>query len=174
MTNFKKTLISIFFVFVTNTAFTLENVHYIDMDSIMNDSLAGKTIIKQLENKNKLITESFKKIEEKLKNEETKLVSQKNILEKNDFDEKVNLFQKKILKYKKERQDTLSKFSSQKNDAQKILIEKLMPILATYSEENSISIILPKQNIIIGKSDLDLTNIIIEILNAEMKSIKLN
>ena len=40
-------------------------------------------------------------------------------------------------------------------------------------EKNSISFILPKQNIIIGKSELDLTKIIIEILNKETQTIKL-
>ena len=59
-------------------------------------------------------------------------------------------------------------------ELQKVLIEKLIPILAEYSESNSISMILPKQNIIIGKSNLDLTKTVIDILNEKVKSIKLN
>jgi outer membrane protein len=140
----------------------------------MNNSLAGKSIIKQLENENKSFSNSFKKTEENLKKDETKLISQKNILEKKEFDEKVILFQKKVTEYRNERQTILNNFSSKKNNAQKVLIEKLIPILAEYSESNSISMILPKQNIIIGKSNLDLTKTVIDILNEKVKSIKLN
>ena len=174
MANFTKYLIIIFYIFFTNVALSQENIYYIDMDSIMNNSLAGKSIIKQLEKENKSFSNSFKKTEENLKKDETKLISQKNILEKKEFDEKVILFQKKVAKYKNERQTTLNNFSSKKNNAQKVLIEKLIPILAEYSESNSISMILPKQNIIIGKSNLDLTKTVIDILNEKVKSIKLN
>ena len=174
MTNFIKYLIIIFYIFFNNVALSQENIYYIDMDSIMNNSLAGKSIIKQLENENKSFSNSFKKTEENLKKDEIKLIFKKNILEKKEFDEKVILFQKKVTEYRNERQTILNNFSSKKNNAQKVLIEKLIPILAEYSESNSISMILPKQNIIIGKSNLDLTKTVINILNEKVKSIKLN
>ena len=49
-----------------------------------------------------------------------------------------------------------------------------MPILMDYSSEKSISFILPKQSIIIGKSELDITKDIVVILNKKIKSIKLD
>ena len=134
MANFTKYLIIIFYIFFTNVALSQENIYYVDMDSIMNNSLAGKSIIKQLEKENKSFSNSFKKTEENLKKDETKLISQKNILEKKEFDEKVILFQKKVTEYRNERQTILNNFSSKKNNAQKVLIEKLIPILAEYSE----------------------------------------
>ena len=143
------------------------------MDFIMNNSSAGKSIIKQLENKNKSYSASFKKNEIDLKEEETKLISQKAILEKKDFDQKVISFNNKVLIYKKKRKNILNGFVKQKNNAQKDLIKKLKPILADYSQKNSISFILPKQSIIIGKSELDLTNTIIEIFDKKIKNIKL-
>jgi Skp family chaperone for outer membrane proteins len=60
-----------------------------------------------------------------------------------------------------------------KNVAQKNLTDKLTLILAEYADKNSISYIIPKQNIIIGKTELDLTNIILEILNSKIKNIDL-
>ena len=58
-------------------------------------------------------------------------------------------------------------------NSQKILINKLTPILADYSQKNSISYILPKQNVIIGKKELDITKVILELLNTEIKNIDL-
>ena len=60
-----------------------------------------------------------------------------------------------------------------KLDAKIFLIKKLNTILSDYSKENSISIILPKNNIIIGKSELDITEKIIKIINQEVKKIEL-
>ena len=45
-----------------------------------------------------------------------------------------------------------------------------MPIVVDYSSDNSISFILPKQSIIIGKSEFDITQNIIEVLNKKIKS----
>ena len=143
------------------------------MNFIMNNSLAGKSIVNQLEIKKKSDFDSFKKEETDLKNEETKLLSQKNILDKNDFKEKVILFKEKVSKYNKKRSKILNDSINKKNNAQQALTKNLTPILANYAKDNSISFILSKQDIIIGKTELDLTNVIIEILNKEIKTVKI-
>ena len=113
-----KKIINSFIIFVTiflsSVASTSENIYYIDMDFIMNNSLAGKSIIKQLKKKEKSYTEKFKKTEIRLKEEETKLISQKNILNKDEFDEKVNLFNQKVSTYANERKSNIENLSQQK------------------------------------------------------------
>ena len=160
-------------IFFSNIALSIEGIYYIDMDEIMNNSLAGKSIIKQLN----LIDESnsnlFKKTEDLLRKEETKIVSQKNILEKNEFDKKIILYKKKILDYKKVRTNKMNFFSRKRNEAQLSLTNKLTPIIADYAEKNSISVILKKQSIIIAKTDLDLTKTIIKILDKQLKTIEI-
>ena len=47
----------------------------------------------------------------------------------------------------------------------------LNPIIAKYVEDNSISIVLPKKSIIVGKKKLDITNKIITMLNEKVKVI---
>ena len=143
------------------------------MNFIMNNSLAGKSIVNQLEIKKKSNSDSFKKEETDLKNEETKLLSQKNILDKDEFKEKVILFKEKVSKYNKKRNKILDNLTNHKNNSQQALTKKLTPILANYAKDNSISFILSKQDIIIGKTELDLTNVIIEILNKEIKTVKI-
>jgi Skp family chaperone for outer membrane proteins len=161
-------------IFFSNLALSEESISYIDMDFIMNNSLAGKSIIKQLEKKNETLKTSFEKIENNFLKEEKKLISQKNILKKEDFDDKVSLFNKKVNEYKNKRSDTLNKYAAEKNKARTDLINELMPILKDYSSEKSISFILPKQSIILGKSELDITKDIIDVLNKKIKSIKLD
>ena len=46
--------------------------------------------------------------------------------------------------------------------------------LLEYSEKNSISMVLQKQNVVIGKKELDITKDIILILNEKIKKIDIN
>ena len=48
------------------------------------------------------------------------------------------------------------------------LISKLSPILEEYAKENSISLILQKKNIIMGKKEIEITQEILEITNKEI------
>ena len=58
--------------------------------------------------------------------------------------------------------------------AQADLINKLTPILGEYAKKNDISLNIQKKNIVIGKSELDITKEILEIANKEIKKIKIN
>ena len=59
-------------------------------------------------------------------------------------------------------------------EAQNKLIKTLNPILADYSKKNSISMIIQKKNIIIGKSELEITDDILKILDQSLNNIDLN
>ena len=168
-----KYLVFIFSIFFSNITLSNDSIYFIDIDFIMNNSLAGKSITKQLADKKKINLETFKKIENNLKKEETKIISQKNILNKKEFDLKVNLFKQKVNKYKKDRLTSQKTFLKNKSEAEINLTNSITPILADYSKKNKISYILSKKNIMIGKTELDLTKTIIIILNKNIKSIKL-
>ncbi|MDB9832043.1 OmpH family outer membrane protein [Candidatus Pelagibacter sp.] len=173
---YKKLLKYLFFfisIFYSSFAYSSEKIYYLDMDYLMNNSQAGKSIITQLEKKRELNLVSFSKTEKDLKEEEAKIISQKNILNQTEFEKKVQLFNQKVSTYRKKRNDTITDLSKKRVEAQKVLLNTLTPILADYSQKNSISYIIPKQNIIIGKSDLDITKIILEILDSKVKNIKL-
>jgi outer membrane protein len=165
--------ILLFALFYSNIAMSNNDIYYIDLDFLMNNSLAGKSIVKKLDSKNISIQKKFQDSEKNLKNEENQIISQKNILNEQEYIKKVELFKKKVEEYKLSHNKTINDISKMKNVAQKNLTDKLTLILAEYADKNSISYIIPKQNIIIGKTELDLTNIILEILNSKIKNIDL-
>ena len=163
----------ILIIFYSNISLSSESIYFVDMDIIMNNSLAGKSIKKQLIEKNKINNSNFKKIEEKLKSTEAKLISQKNVLNDVEYKKNILLFQKKVSDYEKERSNAFNNTAKMKNNAQISLINTLTTILSEYAKKNSISYIIPKKSIIIGQSDLNLTNIILDILDSKIKNIKL-
>ena len=56
----------------------------------------------------------------------------------------------------------------------KKILETLNPIISEFVNQNEISLVLSKSNIIVGKKNLDITSPIFENLNNKLKSINLN
>ena len=86
----------------------------------------------------------------------------------------VSQLNKKIKNYRVMVSENVDKNNKLKISATKKLIKKLNRILSDYSEKNSISIILQKRDIIIGKNSLNITDDIIKILDDNVKEIKIN
>ena len=168
---FIRYLIYFILIFYSNLAVANQTILYIDMSYLMNNSLAGKSIVEQLKKQSEKNVNTFKKIEKDLKSEEDKLISQKSILDPEEFKKKVEIFREKVSNYNIERNNKNENLSKQKGDAQKILLESIDPILKEYSKKNSVSYIISKQNIILGQTELDITKKILKLLNENLKKI---
>ena len=75
----------LFFFYTFNIAHATGKIAYIDIDFLLNQSLAGKSITKKIETKYKKNIEKFKITEKKLIDDEKKIISQKNILSQDEF-----------------------------------------------------------------------------------------
>ena len=150
-----------------------ESITFVDMDYVINQSNAGKQINEELSKKHKSNIKKFSKIEQSLKEEEKKIISQKNILEKTEFEKKIVILREKANNYRKERKEVIDNLTKQKIYATTKLLDLVRPILAKYSSDQSISIIIEKKNIIIGKSELDITQDILKIVNSDIAKIKI-
>ena len=173
MKNFLQIFVIIFFF--NSYSLSEENkIVYIDMDLLISKSLAGKSINDQIKSQNKNNLEKFKKIESDIKKEDEDISNKKNILSEDEYKKMVSQLNKKIKNYRAMVSENVDKNNKLKISATKKLIKKLNPILSDYSEKNSISIILQKRDIIIGKNSLNITDDIIKILDENVKEIKIN
>ena len=158
-------LIIIFNLFPSNLR---AEIAYIDISFILNNSNVGKSLnihINKIKNVN---STKYKDIEDDLIKKEKTLIAQQNIIDKDDFENKLKLLAEEIKKYrgdKKKSEDILNKI---KIDNTKKILNVLNPIITKYVESNSISIVIPKKNIIVGKKKLDITNQIIKLLNDDI------
>ena len=148
-----------------------EIISYVDMDLLMNSSEAGKSITSQLTAIHKKTTVELKKIEEELKKEESNLIKQKNVISNEEFEKKLSLLRNKSSVYQKKRKKFNDSINKKRLGATSELVSLIQPILAEYANNNSISIIFQKKNIIIGKTELDITENILKILNENHKKI---
>ena len=170
-----KILISILLIFLTLVSgHSSEKIVYLDVEKIMQQSIAGKSIIAQLKKKREVSISMFQKKEKDIINKEKKLISQKNVLNKEEFEKKIIELRKEISNYQKERNKTSNEIAQSRVKASTKLINKLTPILEEYSKKNSIRIIVQKKNIVMGKKEDDITKDILDLVNQKVKNIKLD
>lgn len=148
-------------------------IAYIDINFILNTSEVGKSLNIFLDNKQNENNEKYKKIETELIKREKLLITQQNILSKDDFEKKIKLLSDEVKKYRSEKKKSFDKLKQIKIDNTKEILSILNPIITKYVDLNSISIVIPKKNIIVGKKNLDITEDIVKLLNDNIKKLNL-
>ena len=169
----KKLIIIItLFIMQVNFVSANTNIAVIDMDKIINTTKTGTSILNQL---NKIYDEiliDLKKQEEKLKDKEIKLISQKNILSKSDFDINIKNFKVEIKKYNENRKKTITNFNIKKEKNISRFLQMAKKILAEYSNSKSISMVFQKKDLVIAKNELDITEDVMVIIDKNIKDFK--
>ena len=170
-----KIFITLFlFLMQINLVSANSNIAFIDMDKIISTSKPGLLLINQLKVKADKNSNKFKKNIKKLKEQETKLISQKNIISESEFINKVELLKKEINEHNQNRNKLISNFKKLKIENTNKLLKLINPILVKYSNDNEISFILQKKELIIGKTEFDITDDILKIINNDIKKFNIN
>ncbi len=167
----KKFFFVIFFLkFLTLNSYS--EIVYVDINIILNKSNIGKSLntylIKIKEEKSK----GYKIIEDNLIKKEKSLIAQQNIITKEEFEKQLNSLSQEVNQYRSNKKKLQNEINQIKIENTKKILKILNPIITKYVEENSISLVMPKKNIVVGKKNLDITNKIIKILNDQ--SLKLD
>ena len=151
-----------------------EKIVYIDMDKIMQISKAGKNAISKINDQKKKDVSKFQKIEKELKSREQDLITKKNVISAEEFNTKLETLTKEINNYRALRQEAIDLSTKSRLNASADFAEKIKPILADYASENNIEMIIQKKNIIMGKTDLDITDVILKIVDKKINKLKVN
>ncbi len=169
-----KILFFLLLIFINTKTLANEKVVYVDMEIIMNSSIVGKLISEELNKNHNLNIEFFKKKEQELIKKEKKLISQQNILDKVELEKQLKSLQLEANEYRKEKNQRIKNINEKKINATKLLLKNITPILSEYAKNNSISVILQKKDIVIGKTELDKTNDILKLVDKKIKKIDFN
>ena len=161
------------FLFFINPVVSDQKIAFINMDKVMSTSKSGISILKQLTDLKNKNTKFLEKEEKRFKEKETKLISQKNILSEVDFKKKIDELKVEIKNYNQNRNKMIKDFNKLKVDNTNNLLKLINPILIKFSNDKEISIILQKKDLVVGKTELDITEEIIKIINAEVKEFKI-
>ena len=165
--------ILIIFLFLINPTFSEQKIAFINMDKVISISNPGSSILQQLTDLNNKNLKFLKNEEKKFKEKEAKLISQKNIISEADFQNRINELKSEINDYNQNRIKMIEDFNKLKVNNTNNLLKLINPILVKFSNDKEISIILQKKDLVVAKSELDITDEIIKIVNKDVKNFKI-
>ena len=153
-----------FFLYVSNS-FASENIAFIDIDYIFNNSNKGKKIISHLEKLDKSAKIEFEKREKLIIELEKEINQKKNILDENQLSSKIDNLKKMVNDLRLFKNNQTNSYNQKRNSEIKIFFDEINPLIEDYMIKNSISIIIDKKNIFLANNNVDITGQILEIIN---------
>jgi len=151
-----------------------EEIYFVNLQKILNESKAGSNAQEKLRKDFTSQDKKYKDESNALKKEETELINKKKSFSPEEYKKKVSALRKKNIDFQQRRRQASSDFVKKKNNARNKLIKALNPILENYMNENNVAMIINEKNVVLANSKRDLTKTIINLLDKELKSIKLN
>ena len=168
-----KKIALILFLLFTSSSFANDSIRFVDFNNLVLTSEAGKDIDDKIKKLSDSELSKFKKKKEILAEKENKLVAKRNILEEEIFKKELENLKKEINSFRQNRNNKINEIKKKQTIAKNKLIQEINIILSEYATKNSISLILNKQTIAVGKKELEITNEIKENLNKKIKKIKI-
>tara|TARA_B100000989_G_scaffold48383_1_gene31588 strand:+ start:1103 stop:1618 length:516 start_codon:yes stop_codon:yes gene_type:complete len=149
-----------------------ENIRFININYVVNNSDAGISLNKIIENKTKKIESDLKVLAKKIKDKKDKIISQKNILKEEEFNKLVKNYENEVKVFNELKNKKQADFDKFRINSKKKILDLLNPIITDFLQNNSIKILLQKEKIIFGDDNLDITEKILKIFNDKHKKIK--
>ncbi len=172
MINKKILFISILLITLTTKSFS-QNIAYADLDKIVKTSEVGIKIITYFNDKNNKLIKKVKLDEKNLREKEKSVVSQKNILQPDEYEKKVNDIKTEIINLNKINSIELKNINNEKNAVTKSFLDEINKILKEFAENNKIDIIISSNQILIGKVNLDKTDEILKLVNSKIRKFEI-
>lgn len=144
------------------------NVATVNIQKIMRESTAAKSVREQLESKQKSYQSELSKKDEELRKEEQALSKQRSVLSKEAFEKKAAEFRKKATTVQKEVQSKKAAldggFEQALGDIQKATVD----VITDIAKEKGITLAVPNTQVLYADSKLDITDDVLEALNKKL------
>tara|TARA_Y100001958_G_C20966480_1_gene363214 strand:+ start:179 stop:700 length:522 start_codon:yes stop_codon:yes gene_type:complete len=150
-----------------------QTIAYANLDKIIKKSDICVKIISHFSLKNQKLIDDVKEKEIIIKDKEKSLISQKNILQADEYTKKVNLIRKEIDEFNKNNLEKSRKLNKEKEQITNSFLIEINKVLRDYAQNNKIDIIISSDQMLIGKSSLDVTDELIIDVNNKIKNFKI-
>src|SRR5688572_22086258 len=154
-------------------AATKDGFAVVDVEVLMNESAAGKSIQEQLKLKQDAFQKEFSKKEEELHADQKKIVEKKAEMKPEELNTKRQEFEAKLLETRKLLQKRRSSLDSGLGKAMQELRKNIMEVSAEIAEAKGYSLVLSRDSIVVAQKEADITKEALEKLNSKVKSITL-
>lgn len=144
----------------------------VDMQKILSESDAAKSIMSQLKDQRAAIEKEVKGLEETLKKDEQALIKKKESAKAEEFAAARKEFEKKLIESRTKVQKRRNAADEAFNKAINDLRQNIVDVVTGIATEKKIQLVITKQNVVIGDKSLEITDDVMQKLNAKIKTIK--
>ena len=165
---FKLLLLVIFFNSISSLS-NANNIAYVNLDSILQNSNLGKKTLIKIDQKKSIEQKKINEREDNIKLLEVEIKNKQNIISQDEFNNELSKLKKSINEFQSYKKQVYNNFEKLKNDEIIIFFNQINPYIQDYLSKNSIDILFNNKNIVIGKDSLDITDKLINIINKSIK-----
>ena len=148
-----------------------DKVAYLNIDFILTNTLAGKSLLSKLKKEEEFKISEFKSSDEDFKNEEKKILAKKNLISKEEISKEMKTLQVKFQKYRKNKTNEIADLKTKRNRNIINFLNSINPIIEKYMANNSIYMLIDKKNVFIANKNYDITKKLIELIDNQIKTV---
>ncbi|NBX02804.1 MAG: OmpH family outer membrane protein [Alphaproteobacteria bacterium] len=159
------------FAFADDAATTKPTIAVVNIQQVMRDSTAAKSVREQLESKQKSYQAELSKKDESLRKEEADLKKQQGILSKDAFEKKVAEFRKKATEVQKEVQTKKASLDGAFEGALAEIQKTVSEIISDMAKEKGFSVAVPTAQVLYADTKLDISADVLAALNKKLTKV---
>ena len=148
------------------------NIRVIDFQKIIENNIFTSLLYDQIDKDQLTHKEKFKNNELELKNELERIEKLNLILDSSELEKEIEIYNQKLNKFNEKIENFNLHYELQINNFKNKIINIILEILKTYSEDNKIDLILDSTNYILSSNSINITDLIQDQVNK--KTIELN
>lgn len=150
------------------------SVAVVDVQKLMRESKAAKSLQGQLKAKREQFEKEFAKHEQTLRETEQAIVKEKASLSPEELADKRGVFEEKLMETRKLFQKRRNALEQGLDKATTTLRKEIVTICAGIAEEKGYQMLLSRDDVVIVEKSLDITAEVMEKLNKDLPEIKLS
>ena len=166
-------LITLILLFPLKNLKADDKVAYLDIDFILTNTLAGKSLLNSLKKDEEIKIKKFKDSDEKFKNDEKKILAKKNLVSSEEIKKEMQELQIKFQEYRQNKTKEIDNLKKKRNTNIIKFLNSINPIIEKYMADNSIYMLMDKKNVFIANNQYDITKKLIELIDNQIKRVEI-
>ena len=167
-------LVGFVFAATVHAAQNPTSIAVVDVQALLTKSEAAISIEKQIDEYKERFVGEIAKQEQELRDMEKELGEQRSKLGKDEFASKAKAFEEKLIETRKLAEKKRRAFDEASAKALDTLRETLYGVVQELAREKGFTLVISKQNVILGEQSIDLTDETMTMLNKKVSSITLD
>ncbi len=159
---------------VTPAAHADTSIAVVDIDAVLSESKAAKSVKKQIARKRDGFLKQVKEEEEELRQEQKEIEAKRNDLSKEELIKKFQDFEKRRIAARNKIQEKKGHLDKSYGQAMNTLTKVIYDVCQEIAQEKDLDLVITKQNIVVASKALNITAEVMTRMNKKLPNLTLD